>query len=200
MKNKLLFIDTETGGRNAEKHRLLSIAFVIWEEGKITNKIELLTNNTKLAVEKSALDVNKINLREHAKVALSEDNAVLLIKKFLSKNFFPGEIITLAGHNVSFDADFLKALFSRTNVSYDKYFSHRSVDTSAILHFLYLSGKMPIKSISSTDAFKLFNIKVKGRHSAMGDATATAELFSKLIKLVKKMADNPLIAESFNFQ
>ncbi len=35
MPDKLLFIDTETGGLDPDKHSLLSIAMVVWEDMEI---------------------------------------------------------------------------------------------------------------------------------------------------------------------
>ena len=41
------------------------------------------------------------------------------------------------------------------------------------------------RAISSDDAFDLFGIKVEGRHTALGDAVATAQLFMKLLNTVR---------------
>jgi DNA polymerase-3 subunit epsilon len=86
---------------------------------------------------------------------------------------------------VHFDADFLRSFFTANNQDFSKYFSHRIIDTSSILHYLYLSGQIKQKAISSDEAFDLFDIKVEGRHTALGDAIATAKLFTKLLNLIK---------------
>jgi DNA polymerase-3 subunit epsilon len=93
--------------------------------------------------------------------------------------------ITLAGHNVHFDIAFLKAFFSANRKDFSEFFSHRVIDTSSILHYLYLAGKLKQKAVSSDEAFQLFDIEVEGRHTAMGDAIATAKLFSKLLHRIK---------------
>ncbi len=91
----------------------------------------------------------------------------------------------LAGHNVHFDIAFLKAFFSANRKDFSEFFSHRVIDTSSILHYLYLAGKLKQKAVSSDEAFQLFDIEVEGRHTALGDALATAKLFSKLLTMIK---------------
>jgi DNA polymerase III epsilon subunit-like protein len=49
---------------------------------------------------------------------------------------------------------------------------------------LYLTGKIKRKLTASQDAFDYFGITVAGRHTALGDAFATAQLFSKLINIL----------------
>jgi hypothetical protein len=54
-----LFIDTETGGLDPDKHSLLSLAMVIWGEW-IVDSQEILINDGILSVTK-ALAVNRID-------------------------------------------------------------------------------------------------------------------------------------------
>ncbi|HPT13801.1 MAG TPA: 3'-5' exonuclease [Bacteroidales bacterium] len=186
MSEKLLFIDTETGGLDAVKHSLLSIGMVIWEEMEIVDSKEILINDGVLSVTREALSINRIDIEKHRQTALSSSQAVDELFAFTGKHF-PGKgKITLAGHNVHFDAGFLKAFLAANNKDFSKYFSHRMIDTSSILHYLYLSGQIGQKAVSSDEAFAFFNIEVRGRHTALGDAIATAELFTKLLGLIKK--------------
>ena len=189
MPKKVLFIDTETGGRDPGKHSLLSVALVIWEDMKIIDSLEILINDGILSVTKEALEINRIDLEEHKKNAISSLEAIRRIKVFTGKHFAPREKITLAGHNVHFDADFLKLLFSRNNQNFSDLFSHRIIDTSSILHFLFLSGQIKDKAVSSDEAFDLFGIEVEGRHTALGDAIATAKLFSELLQINQKFTN-----------
>jgi DNA polymerase-3 subunit epsilon len=114
--------------------------------------------------------------------ALSSSRAMEELLLFIGKHFSLEEKITLAGHNVHFDADFLKRFFSANDKDFSEFFSHRMIDTSSILHYLYLSGSIKHRAISSDEAFRLFNINVEGRHTAIGDAIATAKLFTKLLE------------------
>ena len=186
MQDKLLFIDTETGGLNPRKHSLLSLAMVIWEDMEIVDSQELLINDGMLSVTREALSINKIDLEKHKESALPSPIAIEKILLFISKHFPNNSKITLAGHNVHFDAEFLKVLFTAHNKDFSEYFSHRIIDTSSILYYLYLSGHINQRAISSDQAFDLFGIKVEGRHTAIGDAIATAKLFTILLKVIKR--------------
>jgi len=142
-----------------------------------------LIKEENLRASREALLVNNIDIDKHLIDAHESSHALELFIEFLTENFAKDEKITLVGHNIGFDIGFLKALFKKHNRKFDQYFSHRSVDTASILFFLYLSGRIKNKVISSDAAFKEFAISVPSRHSALGDCLATAELFNRLLKL-----------------
>ena len=185
MEDRLLFIDTETGGLNPEEHSLLSLALVVWEDMEIIDSKEILINDGKLSVTDEALAINHIDIEKHKITALSPSRAMDEIFLFINK-YFPGtKKITLAGHNVQFDINFLRLFFTGNYEDFSKYFSHRIIDTSSILYYLYLTGYIKYRATSSDEAFELFEIKVKNRHTALGDALATAKLFNKLLYLTR---------------
>jgi len=185
MEDRLLFVDTETGGLNPNKHSLLSLAMVVWEDMEIIDSQEILINDGKLSVTAEALSINKIDIEKHKQSAISPSQAIDQLFIFISKHFPEKRKITLAGHNVHFDVNFLRFFFSKNNENFSKFFSHRIIDTSSILYYLYLAGHLKHRAISSDEAFDLFEIKVEGRHTALGDAIATAKLFTKLLYLTK---------------
>jgi DNA polymerase-3 subunit epsilon len=182
-RDKILFIDTETGGLDPKNHSLLSVGLVLWRECKIFDIQEVFVNDGKLNATREALEINGIDLDQHRKTSVAPGKAIRQMIQFMKRNFDTSELITLAGHNVGFDISFVRFLFESQNYRFADYFSHRSIDTSSILHYLYFTGKLESKIVSSTDAFKHFGIEVAGRHTALGDAIATAELFTKLIEL-----------------
>jgi len=186
--DKILFIDTETGGLDPSKYSLLSIAFVVWQEFEIVDSIEIFINDGRLIANEEALRINKIDLNFHEEIAVSIPMASIKINEFLSKHFDTNEKITLAGHNVNFDINFFKPFLKEGNIDFEKRFSYRFIDTSTILYYLYLSGVMKKKTLSSQQAFDFFGIKVNKRHSALGDALATAKLFSVLLRMIYKNA------------
>lgn len=181
--DKILFIDTETGGLDPLKHSLLSVAFTIWDNGKISNEKEFLINDGVLNVTPKAMEINGIDIIEHSRISLKSNIAVREIEDYLNKNFNIDEKIILCGHNILFDINFFKRFWSKNGCDYNKRFSHRYVDTASILFYLSIIEKVPRNLTSSQNAFDYFGIKVSKRHSALGDVLATAELFNKLVNL-----------------
>lgn len=184
MPDRLLFIDTETGGLDPDRHSLLSLGMVVWENLEVLDSQEILINDGRLDVTREALAINRIDLEKHKLAAVSPPEAIRMILDFIGRHFSGQGKITLAGHNVQFDVAFLKSFFAANGKDFSQYFSHRIIDTSSILYYLYLSGRMKQKATSSDKAFELFEIHVEGRHTALGDAMATAELFTKLLTVI----------------
>ena len=185
---KILFIDTETGGLEPSVHSLLSIAFVVWQDFNIIDTKEILINDGILNVTPEALKINGIDIVQHSKNAVSSQITIDEMKSFLSLHFKEGEKISLGGHNINFDVNFFKYFLSKNNFPFHKRFSHRIVDTATILYYLYLAGKIKQKTISSAEAFDFFGIPVNGRHTALGDAIATTKLFTILLRIISKNA------------
>lgn len=183
---KLLFIDTETGGVDCNKHSLLSIGLVVWDYNQgIIDSIEILIKNKKYLITKEAQRINKFNKEEHEKTAIEHQKAIERILEFCSWHFEKGLLIPLAGHNTQFDVGFIKVFLKNNKRSYNQIFSHRILDTYTLVRSLYYSGKINMDISSSAQAFKYFNIKIENRHTAKEDAIATAELFSRLLELLK---------------
>ena len=181
---KILFIDTETGGLDPTENSLLSIAFVVWQDFKIIGSKEILINDGVLKVSEEALKINGIDLIKHLKHALKPQFAINEMVDFLNHHFERDEKVTLGGHNINFDVNFMKAFLTNNNYNFNKKFSHRVVDTASILTYLYLGGKIKQKVVSSSEAFNFFGIPVYGRHTALGDAIATAKLFTVLLNII----------------
>jgi DNA polymerase-3 subunit epsilon len=182
--DKILFIDTETGGTDPASNSLLSLGLVVWKELEIRASLEILIDDGILNVTEKALEINRIDLEEHRKRAVSPAVAIRQMDKFINSHFPKDEKIVLGGHNVNFDVNFLNAFLSRNGYNVQQRFSHRYVDTSAILFYLFLTGKIKRKLTASQDALDYFGIAVQGRHTAMGDAVATAQLFSRLVRIL----------------
>ncbi len=182
---ELIFIDTETGGLTPDKASLLSIGVVIWEQGTISASTEILVKEDNIIASEEALAITKIDLEKHSKEAIYTKEGLEHLISFCKRNTQTTKPWIIAGHNTLFDITFLKYSFKKYKLDYSKYFSHRTVDTSSILRFLYCSGYFSEDISSSDKAFKHFNIQIKKRHTALGDVLATAQLFNELIKIIK---------------
>lgn len=179
---KLLFVDTETGGLDSKEHSLLSIGFVVWENGEIVDSKEWFILGQKICFTPSSLKINNMNFNDFILKAIEPQIVMKELIDFCNKNFDDNPI-TLAGHNINFDVSFLKQFFQEQNSDFSKRFSHRTIDTSAILKFLYLKGTFNEDISSSDKAFNYFGIRSLSRHTALGDALCTAQLFNCLLKL-----------------
>jgi DNA polymerase-3 subunit epsilon len=182
--DRILFIDTETGGIDPASNSLLSLGLVVWKELEVKASLEILIDDGILNVTEKALEINQIDLGEHRKKAVSPAVAIQQMDKFVNSHFPKEEKIVLGGHNISFDVNFLNAFLTRNGYNFQQRFSHRHVDTSGILFYLYLTGKIKRKLTASQDALDYFGIAVQGRHTALGDAVATAQLFSRLVGIL----------------
>jgi len=181
-----LFVDTETGGLDAESASILSLGCAVASKGKILKTLEIKIKEPCIII-RGGLEINKIDMNEHIKEALTPEESV---EKFLSfvletPDIYKNELgkIILFGHNVYFDIIFIKRLFSFTKHIYKDTFSHRNMDTASILKYLCFKNilKEDISSLSS--AIKYFGIKGGQRHVASDDALLTAKVFQKLMEL-----------------
>ena len=182
--DRLLFLDTETGGLDASKHSLLTIGYAVWEStGDILFKREICQYLNKYITCEEALKINNFNIKNFSPENILSAAEIIDDFEALKRRFFHGAKIPLAGHNIAFDMDFLRAMYRRAGREMEDTFSYKALDTYSILQYLIQLGKIPAKINNSEEAFKYFNIDVKGRHTALGDAVATAELYNKLLKI-----------------
>lgn len=188
--NKLLVIDTETGGLDPKLFSILSLGAIVWNDGEIVDSFEVFVAEPELKAEAEALKINQIDMAWLKANGVPPGEAVSRFHLFLDKNFGAGQErarINVAGHNVYFDVGFLKRLYSFTDYKYDEVFSHRVLDTAGIVRFLIVAGKLPLESAGSTAVFEYFQINVEAgqRHTALADALATATLLTRLVDMVK---------------
>ena len=182
---RFLVVDTETGGLDPVRNCLLTIGAVVWDNGKILAEREFFVLEERFDITPSSLLVHQVDLRDLAKRGQSPKKAVAEFLKFARRYFPKKDRIALAGHNVGFDAGFLKRLFTQAGLDYDTHVSHRLLDTASILGYLNLAGKLPLTSRGLSEAIKYFKLKVdpSKRHTALEDARVTAALLTRLVRL-----------------
>jgi hypothetical protein len=133
-----------------------------------------------------ALEINKINLVEHDKVALPYKAAKPLLYQFLEKNY-QGEKLIPTGHGIAFDVRRVYAhLISQG--SWENFCSYRVLDTGNAAQFLRTAGLFP-KDVSGSlgSLVSHFGIKSKGEfHNARVDTLQTVSVLQALLNLVKR--------------
>ena len=191
---KILVIDCETGGFDPSDSSLLSIAGVCLDtiESSIVPCFDLLVREPVLKVLPEAIKFNKINLNNIIEHGQEPKDIVDQIQNSLYEHFreqrIKSEPIALGGHNVWYDAAFLRKMYRYANKNFDKDFLRRHVDTASMLAFLMISRKILEEPVSSDHLFKVAGIKIpkNKRHTAMGDAYATAQAIIVLSEMNKK--------------
>lgn len=188
--SRILVIDTETGGTDPRRHSLLSIAGVVWNAGEIGPSIALEVVEPIVVTDPEALAINRIDLQHHQATGMPSALAAARLEAFVRKAFADelrkGERVVLAGHNVGFDVGFLKRLWEMSALDYDALFSHRVLDLASVVRFLHLADLVDTPNASSSEAFAFFGVEPEEarRHTALGDAAATAALLNALLSLM----------------
>ena len=101
--------DNETGGLTKDCSLLTSHFIIADEQLNVIEELGLVikpNDHQPYRVQATALAVNKINLIEHDKVAITQSEAAQKLFLFLKKHSNNGQIKLIPiGHNVSFDIE-----------------------------------------------------------------------------------------------
>lgn len=187
MKEKLVIIDTETGGLDPNEQSILTLGAVVWNHGHIEAEIHIPIAENPIVAVPQALRVNGINLATH-----TGDDPMAAVTKL--RNFLQTSWITkpvgLAGHNVaSFDVGFVKRLFRLAGMEFSKTFHYRMLDTMTLAYALDLAGRLPGLRSRGLDALcQRFGIVIRAAgapHNALEDARATAKLLTRLLDMIR---------------
>jgi len=191
MSQRILFIDTETGGLDPAKFSILTLGLALWKDGVVEDSVEIRIAEPEIASEPEAMAVNGIDLEALGRDGLSPFVAVNHINTFLLKHDMYDKKITLGGHNVAFDVAFLRRLYrlADQDTLFRRSFSHRTICTQSIAGFLILMHLVPFKSADGDTVFKYYGCepkRVNGKHEARGDAVASANALTGMMRDVKR--------------
>jgi DNA polymerase III, alpha subunit (gram-positive type) len=189
---KIIFIDTETGGVNAEKSALIQLSGIIEVDGTEKEKFNFYIKPFENSeVNEKALEVQGRTLEELGTEKYIDES--IIYKKFLEildkyiDKYDKNDKFIVAGYNVKFDIDILKALFERNNNKFlFSYFNSSMLDPLYSVRLLQVAGMLPVLENNKLETWcKYFNIELKA-HDSLQDITATKKLIEKLIELIKK--------------
>ncbi|WP_339003726.1 3'-5' exonuclease [Fusobacterium polymorphum] len=192
MMNKIIFIDTETGGINAEKSALIQLSGIIEVDGAEKEKFNFYIKPFENSeVNEKALEVQGRTLEELGTEKYIDES--IIYKKFLEildkyiDKYDKNDKFIVAGYNVKFDIDILKALFERNNNKFlFSYFNSSMLDPLYSVRLLQVAGMLPVLENNKLETWcKYFNIELKA-HDSLQDITATKKLIEKLVELIKK--------------
>ena len=166
--DKYVVFDIETTGFNPVKNNIIEIGAVKVEGGVITDRFSTFVNPK----EPIPYRITQLTTITDAMV---EDAPYIseVLPKFLA--FCEG--CSLVAHNARFDVSFIKQKAADLGISVD----HTYLDTVAMARALLTDlGKFKLDNVA-----KALKVQLDNHHRAVDDAGCTAEIFIKLIKMLK---------------
>ncbi len=166
--SEYVVFDIETTGLSPRFNKIIEIGAVRIKDGRVQDKYSRFVN-PEVPIPYSITKLTSIN-----------DNMVLeaptieeVLPEFLD---YVGDAILVA-HNASFDTGFIKEFAKRQGLPFD----YTIVDTMTLAHILIPElGKYTLDRLC-----KQFNVSLENHHRACDDAAATAEIFVKMLKMIK---------------
>lgn len=186
---KYLFIDIETGGLGLHTS-LLTASFILTDVNFNILDEKSLACKPKdgvYVVEPRALELNKIKLEDHDKIAKSYDACSTELWKWLREISGDGaNKPTPAGKGVYFDLGHIwDKLTSRT--SWEMCVSYRHLDVGSVIEFFKSVGYYPWeRSTSLEEACKFYGIDTSLLHDARADNIMAMKLLEKMqLEMIK---------------
>ncbi|MBZ4671831.1 MAG: polymerase epsilon subunit [Deferribacteraceae bacterium] len=176
-------VDTETTGLDVSTAKIINIAAVKIKNFKIIDYYNAFIN--------PGMKINPDSIKWHG---ISDDmvrdkpHVIEVLPEFM--RFIKNSIIV--GHHIKFDMDMIsKEMFDTYGCS----IKQRCLDTM----FIYTRGVIKRDDHVSLDfLLDLYKVKCIGRHTALGDAMATAEVFNKMIMQIS--GEYKKVSELFELQ
>jgi DNA polymerase III epsilon subunit-like protein len=174
-----LALDTETTGLT-NLCNVLTVYFIILDENLNEIKtLDLKIKHDKYHVYTKALEINKINLVEHDKTAISKEDAIIKMKEF-----FGSVIYDVIGHNVKFDITILKS----NGMDINTHIKTGYIDTFNICRKLKQQQKLNEKQSLSLGKlcyyFGVGPVSCENLHTSEHDTRLSVELFKHLKEFV----------------
>lgn len=177
-------VDTETTGTRPATERIIEIGAVRVVDGEIAETYDQLINPDRI-ISGRITQITGIN----NSMVYDQPTIDRVLPDFLE---FLGDDIFVA-HNLSFDLGFINAELSRIALPP---LENTSLCTLRLARRL-LRG-LRSKGLTALAAF--YGIRIKGRHRALGDALATAEILQHFLKKVQFENDVSSVDDLIRFQ
>jgi len=184
-------VDIETAGLNPATDAILEIAAVILDldENKKIHPVEThfahVVPFEGANLDKEALEFNGIDPYQPLRFAVEEPQALDIICKPIHQAMQKTGCYkaVLVGHNPTFDITFLQAAIKRTNYQNNPFHAFTTLDTATLAALAYEHTVLAVAVKKAGIEFE-----VQQAHSALYDATKTAELFCKIINRWQELA------------
>jgi len=170
-------LDTETTGFDQEKDRILSIGCV-----KIKNNKLLVADSFEIYLKQEKFNPDTVEIHgliKHERFeTISEEKAIQLFLKYIKNS-------VLVAHHAGFDINMINAAMKRNHLPKLK---NRVLDTGILYRKTRIISNFidQHKTYSLDEVALAYNIDLKDRHTAIGDAFITAIAFLKILGRLKR--------------
>jgi len=188
--NLFLVIDTETGGLGNQFSLLTLYIGILNSDFSIKHEFDfkLKPNDGNYIVCGEALNINKINLVEHDKDAITYKESGKILGNYLYSTYtekpedLRNKLIPI-GHNVNGDIRQIQDKIINVD-NWNQWVSYRTLDTGPIGQFLKLCGKLPENLSGSLESYAQYFGIPHQSHNAKSDALVTLSVLQNMIKLI----------------
>ncbi len=181
---KILAFDTETGGLDAKEASLLTAYFeIIDSDFNTLDKLSLkvMPDDGIIKANPEALAINKIDLEQHKKEAITYTEGRKQLTALLAKHSSKFDKLVPLAHNIDFDLDFVHTHLLPKK-SWELYNSYRKLDTANLANFFKLVGWFPKdQKMALGDLAKNLEIEVKGAHTSDGDVAMMIQILKTFV-------------------
>ena len=183
-------VDVETGGFDAQSNALLEVAAVLLEMDS-TGKLQIKDSYTKniepfegAVVEQSALEFTGIDIYDTDRKAEEETEALRDIFRPIRREITETGCTraVMVAHNAHFDLGFINAAVERNQIKRNPFHPFSCFDTSGLAGLAY--GQTVLAKACQAADIEFDN---HDAHSALYDATKTAELFCAIVNKWKAL-------------
>jgi len=166
-----LVLDLETTGLDVKNDRVIQVAAIYMQGDRLTDRFEIDTLvNPQITIPKQSIAIHKIQDDDVAEAPLFPVIAERL------KNLFSGHVVI--GHNIGFDIAVLRHEFARAELSWHE---PPVIDIGQLLGALQRS----LPDLGFETVASALGVEIRDRHSARGDCRAAAEIWAKLVPMLR---------------
>jgi DNA polymerase-3 subunit epsilon len=177
--------DIETTGLSPERNRVTEVACVSLLDGEIAARSRTLVNPEQFIPQQ----IQQMTGITNAMVLAAPKGGEIFPEV---RSWFPDGAVFVA-HNAQFDHNFLQASFGRYGLS--------PLRNSVVCTIRLAKRLMPKqKGYSLGNLAGYFGIKIRGRHTALGDAEATARLLAEFLDMLQEEHGCETVEDVLAFQ
>lgn len=163
---KMIAFDTETTGLEAKEHRIVELAYILYENGEIIEK-DTMRFNPEMSIPAVTSRIHGIYDKDVQNEPTFKDKAVEL------RELFSDDAI-MVGYNILFDIKFLKEEFKRAGI---KGFTGKNTTLDPMKIWKNIAPRHRL-----VDAHKVFvGGKFDNAHSALADIEATVSVLYAML-------------------